>query len=130
MILEARAMGESFWELEKENDIRHFADRVIIQVSAITGDTLPESELMATAITDEIVSLLNDFGYDELTLAEIVLAARLNYYPSLKNPAGNDFVRAQSVGRISVSFLSQVLYNYKILRNFMETEFENKVKGF
>lgn len=130
MILEARATGESFWELEKENDIRHFADRVIIQVSAITGDSLPESELMATAITDEIVALLNDFGYDELTLAEIVLAARLNYYPSLKNPAGNDFIRAQSVGRISISFLSQALYNYKILRNFMETEFENKVKGF
>lgn len=130
MILEARATGKSFWEIESEDDIRHFADRVIIQVSAITGDELPSSELLAKAITEEIAALLTDFGYDEFTLAEIVLAARLNYLPTLRNPAGNDFVRGVSAGRVSISFLSQVFFNYKILRNFMETEFENKIKGF
>lgn len=130
MILEARGTGSSFWELESEDDIRHFADRVIIQVSAITGEDLPSSELVAKAITEEITALLTDFGYDEFTLAEIVLAARLNYFPSLKNPSGNDFVRGEMTGRVSIAFLSQVLYNYKVLRNFMETEFENKIKGY
>lgn len=129
MILEARRMGESFWEVE-EDMVRNFTDRVIILTSGLTGTEIPGSELVATAVSDEIVRLLEDFGYSELTLEEIILAVRLNYMPGLKNPVGTDFEKAEAGKRMNVAFLYRVLYNYKVYRDFMEREFENKIKGY
>lgn len=129
MIVNARRSGVSFWEIS-EDGVAHFTDRVIILTGSITGCEIPQMELTASALSDEIVALLNDFGYYELTLEEVILAVRLNFWPNLKNPAGNDFVKAEAGVRVNTAFLGQCLYNYKVLRNVMETEFANKLKGY
>lgn len=128
LIIRARGRGLSFFEVAPEY-IRSFTDSVIISIAAITGAELPESELLANSLSKEVEVLLNDFGYSDLTLEEVLLAVRLNYSSSFKNPYGTDFEIGVAGNRVNVAFLSVVLNNYKTYRDFMDIEFENKIKS-
>lgn len=128
LIIRARGRGLSFFEVAPEY-IRSFTDSVIISIAAITGAELPESDLLANSLSKEVEVLLNDFGYSDLTLEEVLLAVRLNYSSSFKNPYGTDFEIGVAGNRVNVAFLSVVLNNYKTYRDFMDIEFENKIKS-
>lgn len=128
MIIQARLNGPSIWELD-DDEYEVFADQVIIRTSAITGTPLPDGDMLPTAIKSELKSMLENFAYDSYTLEEIVLASHLNFFQPLKNPAGNDFKRAESKSFFNIAYVAQILYNYKTLRDHMERDFENKILG-
>lgn len=128
MIWIARSEGVSFWEIP-DNELAHLTDQIIITIAAISGIQLPETELLATRISKEMLKLIAE-KYSDYTAEEILTAIRFNNEYVLKNPAGEDIVRVDPPSRICVSFLSRLLYNYNILRTLTDRMIENKVSGY
>ena len=74
-------------------------------------------------LSDEVGLMLADFYLDDLTISEICLAVRLNSWPLIKYPGGKDIEKVPIPQKLNVDFLMKILYNYKILRDYMEKEF-------
>lgn len=129
MIMKARFDGIAFWEIE-EDQHRFVTDEIIFTMAAITGCYTPSTEILAKYLSDGIVSLIQDFGYDQLTVKEINLAIRLNVNPALKNPAGEDLICIAAPNIACVAFLAGVLRNYKVLRTNLDRLIENKLLGY
>jgi hypothetical protein len=130
MILASRKNGKSFWELDDETNQRYATDEIILAMAAITGAYMPETELLARYISDEIIRHIVDFGYEELTVDEIILSMRINLNPMIKNQLGEDIVHADAPYRACVSFLAACLRNYMVLRKGMDRTIENSIKGY
>lgn len=129
MVLKSRMNGNSFWEIEEDKH-RQITDEIILSAASIFGMVLPETELLATYLSDEMITLIMDFGYDDFTVDEIMTALRFNTYPEIKNPSGDPLKQVESTYRVSVVFLAGVLRNYKILRSGIDRMLENKLKGY
>lgn len=131
MILAARADGDCFWELAADPQKgQEFTDLITIRVSAITGCELRATPLFDKVLSDEVGLMLADFYLDDLTISEICLAVRLNSWPLIKYTGGKDIEKVPIPQKLNVDFLMKILYNYKILRDYMEKEFANKLAGF
>lgn len=129
MILRERIDGLAFWEIE-EDKLRFVTDEIILSMSAMYGSCMPSTELMAGYISDEIISLIRDFGYDEFTVREIILSMRMNMQEMIKNPVGDDFKPVDAPTSVCTAFLGAVLNNYKKLRNSLDRIIENHLKGY
>lgn len=128
-IINARLVGLSFCQLEG-NDLRVATDKILIQGAAITGAPMPSTEGFAEVLSQEIVTLINEFGFGNLTLAEIILAMRFNSV-DMRFPSGVEIEKATFRGNcFSVDFLSKILYNYSVLRKFVDRKFQNKIDGY
>ena len=129
MIMTSRHNGVSFWEIP-ERKHPFVTDEIILATSSITGAALPESELLAKYLSDEIIRHISDYEYEEYTVDEIITAVRINMRPIIKNPAGEDFKAVKIPERVSVGFLAGVLSNYKILRDGIDRMITNKINGY
>jgi len=129
LIAQARFHGKSFWEIP-DDKLRFATDEIIIATSAITGADVPQSELMAKYLSDELVRYIMDFGYEDYTVDEIITAVRINSKTKLKNPAGEDLQTTDAPHRVNVYFLAACLANYEILRKNIDRLIENKIKGY
>lgn len=126
MIMKSRFIGKSFWEIP-EDLRRHTTDEIIIAASAITGAGLPETELLGKYLSEEIVELITNYGYEDLTVEEIISAIRINVTNMIKNPNGEDLPVVELPHRVCTNFLGGVLRNYKILRNGLDRLIEIKL---
>lgn len=130
MIWDSRVTGGAFSEIP-EDKVRQATDRIILSAAAITGCGLPETELMATYLSEEIITFINGH-YPEYTLEEIITAMRVNALPGLSytqslNPIEKAVCPQK---RISVEFLAVVLKNYWSLRHQLDRKIENKINGY
>ncbi len=129
-IVQARNIGLSFCELD-DLRMRVVIDQIMFRGAAISGCTLPMTETFATFIAEEISSFILDFGYEELTQEEFLLALRINAFGKIKNPAGEDFDQVQFSGNnISVVYLGKILKNYMVLRNNLDRKIQNQLDGY
>lgn len=130
-ILKARSDGLSFCELN-ESDIRIAIDQIMFRGAAICGCSLPQTEVFATYLAEEISKFILEFGYEELTLSEILLSLSINATGSkIKNPAGEDLDPVPFTGNtINVFYLGKILRNYKILRDNLDRKIENQLDGY
>lgn len=130
MIWDSRVTGGAFSEIP-EDKVRQATDRIILAAAAITGCGLPETELMATYLSEEIITFINGH-YPEYTLEEVITAMRVNALPGLKYPlSGNPVMLAACPERrISVDFLAKVMDNYRALRYTIDRKIENKINGY
>ena len=129
-IIEKRLIGMSFCQLE-EDILKTSVDELILKGSAITGCALPQTEFFADILTKEIVSYINEFGYGELTLEEIVFSLRLNAKGKLKWPSGVDIVQIKFTGNnFNIDFFANVLYNYFELRDILDRKCQNFIDGY
>jgi hypothetical protein len=111
----------------RQLDFKSDVDTAVVRISAIVGAELPKTEFMADILNEEIRAFILDFGYDELTMPEIILAFRLNEV-IIKTMSGLEMERVQFAGNhLSVSFTASVLNNYKRLRNLIDGKFKNKL---
>lgn len=129
LILKARLNGVSFGEMDEEK-FRYATDQIILSCSAISGAQFPESELLAKYLSDEIMELLLNWGYEDFTIEEVVTAIRMNMKSLIKNPYGEDIESVEPSWRVSVMFISRVLKNYKILRDGIDRHIERKIMGY
>lgn len=120
-------MGKSISQLN-ENDLTYTSDQIIVRGAAICGCDMPQTDFFASVLSKEIINFIFEFGYENLTLEEIVLAMKINANNDLKNPLGEDLAQIDFVGRfVYVGFLAKVLKNYMILRTNLDRKFQNQI---
>lgn len=129
-IIAARKHGLSIGQMN-ETELRYVSDQVITKGSAIYGCDMPQTDFFASIISKELTDFLLEFGYENLTLNEILLSMKMNADGNLKNSLGEDLSQIVFSGKfIHISFLSKVLKNYKVLRNNLERKFQNQLDGY
>lgn len=129
MVREARTNGKSFWEIPEDKH-RHITDSIILAMAAITGAKMPNTELLAKYISDEMIRFIYDFGYEEYTAEEFISAMRINMLPTIKNAGGANLIIKKLPKRVCVSFLADVMQNYRLIRTMIDRMVENKVNGY
>ncbi len=129
MIVASRLDGISFWEID-EKKYRFITDEIILATASISGAALPETEILAKYLSDEIVRFILDFGYEDYTVAEVIGAVRLNMSAVIRNPLGENLRQIDLPSRVCVAFLAAVLNNYRIIRNGVDRLIENKINGY
>lgn len=129
-IIEKRLSGLSFCQLTGD-ELKRAADHLLLKASAIVGCPLPETDFYAEALTNEIVEFLNEMGYGELTVDEIVFAMRLNSKGGLRYPSGVDVETTTFKGAyFNLDFLSKVLGTYATLRGMLNRKLQNYLDGY
>lgn len=129
-ILDARLNGFSFCQLNNK-EVRNVTDQIMLKAAAICGTPTPETEFFAEIISNEIESYLKEFGFGELTLAEITLAFRLNTRYALKMPTGLEVEPVRFLGScFNVDYLSNILTNYMVYRNSLDRRLQNYLEGY
>jgi hypothetical protein len=130
LIAKARVVADPIAE-QTETSQRAAIDQIMLRGAALTGCPLPSTEFFADIISQEIGVFLADFGYNMLTLEEVLLAMRLNCRTDLRFPSGTDVQQVPFVGNcFNVDFLSKVLANYSAMRTIFERKLENHIDGF
>lgn len=129
-IINARLSGLSFSEQEKK-DLQLSTDQIILRCSAIYGCEMPYTDIFANILSEQIISFVNGFLYEELTLAEIILAMEINLPQTFLISNAVELDEVAFSGRcVNVSFLSRVLKNYKALRNSLDRKIQNHIDGY
>lgn len=129
-ILKARCRGLSFSQLD-EGQLRVATDQIMLKGSAISGCPTPLTEGFAKTISDELIIFINEYGYDNLTLDEILTAFRLNTEATWRWPSGDMIERVEFSGTcFNVNFVSKIIYIYMALRNSLDAKFKNKISGY
>ena len=86
-------------------------------------------EGFAQVLADEIITLIDEFGYGNLTLAEVILAVRMNVI-DFRMPSGIDIDKAVfSCSCFNIAFLAKILHNYMVIRKQIDRKFQNKLSG-
>lgn len=130
LIIKSRLEGLSFCQLEG-NDLRVATDKIIFVTGAIVGCPLPQTEGFAEIISNEIVIFINQYGYEELTLDEILTALRLNAKGGLRFPTGIEVDHVSFTGNcFNIVYLSKVLSNYKSFRDILDRKLQNFIDGY
>lgn len=129
-IISARLEGKSICQLTDES-LRVAADQIILKSAYIVGCPTPETEFYSEGLAKEMIEYLNEFGFSELTLNEIILAIRLNTKGGLKYPSGTDVEKIIFSGTcFNIDFLSKILSNYMTFRNILDRKIENFIDGY
>lgn len=129
-IVKARLIGRSFCELS-EDALSYAIDEIMIAGAAISGCALPQTEFFAKKIGEHLTVFINEYGYGELTVAEILTAMRLNSRGGLKFPTGLEAEQINFSGNcFNVDYLSKILHNYFSLRNILDGRFKNMIEGY
>ena len=128
-IIAARLDSVSFCQIE-QSKIRWHIDQIMLKGAAISGCPLPNTEFFADVISDEIKAFILDFGYEELTYAEIILAMRLNSKGGLKYPSGLELETVVFFGNcFNVDYFAKVISNYMTIRNILDRKLQNFIDG-
>lgn len=104
--------------------------KLVFKLCAICGADLPPNETFAAILGEEFVVFITDFGYDNLTESEILLAFRFNA-KGTKYPSGTDIEKVNFKGSIfNISSAAKVLANYMDLRNILDRKMQNHIDGY
>lgn len=129
-IISGRLDGLSICQLT-DDEQKLVADEIILKAAYIVGCPTPLTDFYADGLSKEMIEYINQFGFGELTLSEIILALRLNTKGGLKFPTGVDIEKVIFAGTcFNVDFLSRVLSNYMALRNILDRKLENYIDGY
>ncbi len=111
--------------------LRVATDEMIVKGAAIYGCDMPQTDFFASKLSDEIVTFIAEFGYENLTTREVLLALRMNAQGEQKNTLGETLPQIDFFGNfIHVSFLAKILNNYMVIRNNLERKFQNHIDGY
>lgn len=103
----------------------------MIKGAAIYGCRLPTTEGFAEVISDQLSIFINEFGYGNLTLSEIILAMHLNAASAIRYPSGDYQERVEFSGNcFNVVFIAKILEVYRTLRNGLDRKFQNQIDGY
>lgn len=99
--------------------------------AAICGCALPTTEGFAEIISNELETHIKAFGYESLTLSEIILAMHLNASGDVQYPSGEVAERIEFTGNcFNVVYMAKILSVYKFLRNHLDRKFQNQIDGY
>jgi len=124
-VINARMQGEAICDIRKE-ELSILADVSIFKIAAIVGFSLPTSDKFADVLNEELLILLNQFGYSEITFEELILAFRINAQ-NYRTPSGetlNPIIPYSTF--FSINFAASVLNKYMQIRKIVENKMLDK----
>lgn len=128
-IIRSRLDGYAISQLN-ESDIRWATDKIMFKGAALFGCPLPQTELLATEISKEIEVFFKE-NRPDLSLAEIILALRLNTLTGLTHPYEGYSDQVDFFGnQFNVMFLAKIIARYVCFRNALDSKFINALDGF
>ncbi len=129
-IVQAREAGLAISQLEIA-ELTEILGDVLINISVITGHKTPTNELYLELLIEELKVYLYEYGFDNLTIQEIILAFRLNCKCNFRYLSG-DYAEPISIfgEYISVDYVSRVLHTYLTFRNILDSNLKNIVDGY
>jgi hypothetical protein len=126
-IITARLEGDSFINLT-ELEQRLGTDQLMFAGAAISGCSLPNTEMFAKAISDQLIIFINKFGFSEYTLAELLLSMQINANASFVDCDGELVEQIVFSGRcFNVIYISKILRAYKVTRNFLDRKLQVQI---
>lgn len=129
-ILRARQDGFSISQLEVE-ELTEKLGNALINISVITGHSLPQNKLHTDLLVDELTVYLFEYGYENLTIAEIIEAFRLNCSCNFRYADGDYAQQTAIFGEhISVDYVSKVLNTYFTFRKILDSNLKNIIDGY
>lgn len=129
-ILRSRLKGKAFWELTPD-EVRLATDSIMIKGAAISGCSLPTTEGFAEVISDQLSIFINEFGYSNLTLSEIILAMHMNAAGGMRYQSGDYIDIVEFSGNcFNVIYISKILEVYRNIRNNLDRRFQNEIDGY
>jgi hypothetical protein len=106
-------------------------DQIMLRGAAMCGCALPNTDFFADFIACELEIFINQYGFTEFTLQEILTALRLNESQNLRFPSGLEIERVVFSGNcFNVAYISKVLGNYSVLRNMFDRKLQNHIDGY
>jgi len=125
-VINARLSGDAICDIRKE-ELSVLADVAIFKIAAIAGLSLPTSDKFADVLNEELLILLTEFGYTDITFEELVLAFRINYQ-HYRTSGGHVFQPIIPYSTFfSINYASAVLDNYKSIRQIIERKIVEQV---
>ncbi len=118
--MKARQTGVSFCLIDGEHK-RWYIDQILLKGAAIGGCAVPNTEFFAEIIGDELDYFILNFGYEELTYEEILLALRLNTKIKFKIPQGVEIEQIQFYG---------VCFNIDYFSKEFDRKLQNQIDGY
>jgi hypothetical protein len=119
----------SFSQLD-ESDQKIIMDELMLRIASIAGCNLPKTDFFAMFIAEEISHYILNFGFQELTVEEILLAFRLNSH-GYRYETGEYMVMVNFTGHcLNVDYVSKVLSNYMTMRRICERKIQNQIDGY
>lgn len=129
-IIRARVESVAFCQIE-EKLIKWHIDQIMLKGAAISGCALPNTEFFADVISDEIQAFILEFGYEELSYDEIILALRMNSKGGYRYLNGAELEPISFFGHcFNVDYFSKVLSNYMNVRNLLDRKLQNLIDGY
>lgn len=123
-------IGKPFSEMS-ETELQAAADKIILKCSAFTGGEMPFTDFFASILSESIIDFLQRMGYAILNLNEIILSMEMNLSHAHKLPSGIELIQVDFSGRcVNLTFISKVLHNYMVVRNYLDRRFQNFMEGY
>jgi len=129
-VIDARLEGKAFSEMT-ENETRVAIDQIILRCSADVGCDLPFTDMFANVLSEQIILFIDNCGYLNYTLKEILLSLQINLMHPLPSYLAVEVDEVKFSGRcVNVSFMSKTLNNYKAIRNQLDRKLQNFIDGY
>jgi hypothetical protein len=128
-IVRAKSNGLSFSEMS-DKEIRVAVDQIMLRGAAISGCPLPTTDFFAEIIGDELIVFLVDFGYARLTLAEVLLAMRINAKGGFKGVSFSADPISFYGHCFNVDYVSKILDTYNRYCLYFNRRIQNHIDGF
>jgi hypothetical protein len=126
-VIKARQVGFSVSQFDHAG-LKTIFDELILNISVISGAPMPNTNFLADALNFRLIDFLQNFGYGNLTIEEIVQAFYFNAKGGLKFPSGIDIDAINfSGGYVNVEYVSKVLSNYMAVRNILDRKIQNLI---
>lgn len=126
-IIDARLSGFSLSQIETEK-IQHIHG-LIFKLCSISGAGLPPNEDFAIILAEQFLNYLLEFGYDELTENEVLLAFKMNAR-GMRYPGGGTVDKVIFDRLFNVTDAAIILENYMVFRDSLDRKLQNKIDGY
>lgn len=125
-IISARLKGDAICDIDK-TQLKLLSDVSIFKIAAIVGFSLPTSDKFADVLNEELLILLNEFGYSQITFDELILAFRINAQGNYKTNGGDIISTVNPYSTFfSINYAASILNNYMRIRKSLEYKIAEK----
>lgn len=129
-MIDARLEGKTFYQMSEE-ELVVAVDQIILRSSAEIGCDLPFTEMFSNVLSEQIILFINNCGYENYTLREVLLSFQINLIHPLPKYLAVELHEVIFSGRcVNVSFISKTLSNYKEIRHQLDRKLQNFIDGY
>lgn len=130
LVIDARLDGKTFSQMTDEESVIA-TNQIILSSSVGFGCDLPFTEMFSNVLSEQILLLINNCGFENYTLSEVLLSLQINLMHPLPSYLAVELNEVVFSGRcVNVNFISKTLNNYKAIRYQLDRKLQNFIDGY